>query len=656
MSVQSGGAGLTGFEPVVFNDSSGGGSGAVATLQVGPQNGTFPGVVAYFQQRRFYANTLNNPDTYFASQPGAFDNFDTSLPVQPDDAITGSPWSQQVNGIQWMLNMPGGLIVFTGLGAWQLSGGGGGLATATPITPASQVATPQAYNGVHDHVPPIVINYNILYVQQKGAIVRDLSYNIYANIYTGTDLTLFSSHLFTDHQIVEWAWAEEPNKLVWAVRDDGILLCLTYLKEQEVNAWSRHDTNGLFQSVCTVSEPPVNATYVIVKRLIRSNSFGAPRWVYCQERMDDRLWNTLEDAWCVDCGLTLPQNTPAATLSLSSAEGVPTLAPPVLVYGGAGYGADTYARIEDPTGSGAQMLLTVAAGVVTGTLLIGNLIGYTDPVVTVVDPAGVGGNAVIRLDVNALTVATASAAVFSNAPGQGEAGDIIRMSGRVMRVTQFIGATQVQAAVLRDDSQTIPDDPFDTAVPATAGNWTIAVPVTTVYGLGHLEGMLVSILADGVVVEPQIVVNGTITLPVPASAVTIGLGFTAQLQTLYLDVPGGVTVQGRRKTIDNAVVRLEASGMPFEVGANQVDASTQPGGVEKPWTNMTGVETPSIVGDGGEWCPLEPWELYTGDQFANVNDQLGFDRGQLAVQQTAPVPLSISALVLWGSTGDDPDA
>lgn len=652
VSVQSGGAGFTGGEAVVFTDATGSGSGATATLTVGPATGTWPGVVAYFQQRRFYANTLNNPDTYFASQPGAFDNMDTSLPVQADDAITGSPWSQQVNGIQWMLNMPGGLIVFTGLGAWQVNGGGGGVATATPITPSAQVATPQAFNGINNRVGPIVINYNILYVQQKGSIVRDLSYNIYANIYTGTDLTLFSSHLFATHQIVEWAWAEEPNKLVWAVRDDGTLLSLTYLKEQEVNAWARHDTNGLFQSVCSVSEPPINATYFVVKRLIRNS--GNPVWVYCLERMDDRLWTTVEDAWCVDCGLTLPQTEPAATLTLSSAQGVPTLMTPSVTYGGAGYGPNTYARIDDPTGEGALLTLTIVAGVVTAVALAGTTTGYTAPVVVVVDPDGLGGNAVILLEVNALATATTSAAVFANTAGHGEAGDVIRMGGRVMRVTQYVDAREVQTAVIRDDSQSVPDDPFDTPVPTTAGNWTIAAPVTTVYGLGHLEGMVVSILADGVVVTPQVVADGMIILPVAASLVTVGLGFRAQLQTLYLDVPGGVTVQGRRKTIDNVVVRLEASAMPFEVGTNQPDASTLPGG-EEPWTDMTLTETPSCV-DEGVARPLQPWELYTGDQFANVNDRLGFDRGQMAVQQTAPVPLNISALVLWAGVGDDPDA
>src|SRR5262245_33321010 len=70
---------------------------ASATATIGPTTGTYPSVVAYWQQRRFYANTDNNPDTYFASQPGAYTNFDYSVPSNAADALIGTPWGQQEN-------------------------------------------------------------------------------------------------------------------------------------------------------------------------------------------------------------------------------------------------------------------------------------------------------------------------------------------------------------------------------------------------------------------------------------------------------------------------------------------------------------------------------------------------------------------------------
>ena len=648
-SVQSGGAGMTGGETVVFTDATGRGSGVTATITVGPATGNFPSVVAYFQERRFYASTLNNPDTYFASQPGAFTNMDSTLPIQPSDAIIGSPWSQQVNGIQWMLNMPGGLVIFTGLGAWQVSGGGGGLATSTAITPFNQTANPQAYNGCSPLVPPIPINYDILYVQEKGSIVRDLSYNFFVNIYTGTDLTVLSNHLFNGHTIIEWGWSEEPNKLLWGVRDDGILLCLTYLKEQDVYAWTRHDTNGLFMSVCTVSEPPVNAPYFIVQRLIQND--GNPVWVNFQERMDNRLWDTLENSWCVDAGLSYSQNTPNATITVTSASGVPTLSQPTLIYGGANYSSSTFAEVNDPTGFGAVANLTIVGNVVTAVSVSGLLTGYTDPTFNIVDPTGAGGGAAVSIFSNALTTVKASSPIFANASGQGEIGDVIRMNGRTMAVTQFISNTQVQAVVLRNLAPSIPNDPLNTAVPVVAGQWSIAAPTTQVYGLDHLEGMLVSILADGVVVAPQIVQNGSITLPEPASAIVIGLGFTAQLQTMYLEIPGQVTVQGRRKEIDSVVARVTASGIPFSVGVNQPNAATQQGHIEVPWDNLTAVNA-APTGNS----PQQPYGFVSADIFVNVFDQLSETGGQVAVQQTEPIPCNVLALIPWSRIQDDVDA
>ena len=191
---------------------------------------TYPSVVSYFQQRRVYANTLANPDTYFMSQPGSFLNFDSRTPTIDTDAIIGDPWSLQVDGIQFMVPMPGGLVVLTGNSAWQVTGAGGSNLNPVAITPQGQQAQPQAFNGCSSTLPPIKIDYDILYVQSKGSIYRDLSYNFYSNIYTGTDLTISSAHLFTGYTMVEHAYCEEPYKIVWAVRNDGVLLSMTYVK------------------------------------------------------------------------------------------------------------------------------------------------------------------------------------------------------------------------------------------------------------------------------------------------------------------------------------------------------------------------------------------------------------------------------------------
>lgn len=241
-------------------------------LVISPVTGTFPSVVTYFQQRRVYASTPNAPDTYFMSQPGRYHNFDARTPTIDSDAITGTPWSLQVDGIQFMVPMPGGLVTLTGSSAWQLGGSGGSSLNPVAITPASQQAQPQAYNGCSPTVPPIRIDADIYYVQAKSSLLRNFAYNYFTNIYTGTDLTFLSSHLFTTPfprgSIREMAWCEEPLKIIWAAKTDGTLLSLTTLKAQEVMGWARHDTLGFFWSVCSVTEPPVDALYLVSQRFL----------------------------------------------------------------------------------------------------------------------------------------------------------------------------------------------------------------------------------------------------------------------------------------------------------------------------------------------------------------------------------------------------
>lgn len=645
--VQNGGEGYSSSDTVSFG---GGGTSATGTVSVGPSTGTYPSVVAYFQQRRFYANSLNNPDTYWASQPGSFQNFDSSNPTQDDDSLTGSPWAQQVNGIQWMINMPGGLVVLTALGAWQLSGGGGA-GSPVAITPSNQIANPQAYNGVNPLLRPIVINYDILYVQAKGSVVRDLSYNFFVNIYTGTDMTVLSNHLFDGYTLVRWDWSEEPFKLLWAVRNDGVLLCLTFLKEQDVYAWSRHDTNGTFESVACVTEPPVDATYVVVKRLIQNT--GTPVYAYFLERFDDRLWETIDDSWCVDSGLAYPMNEPNASLTCDSATGVPTLQQPDLMLGGSGYSADTIGVLSDPTGSGATVTLTIVAGVITNIVFGGTLTGYTNPSLSINDPAGTGSGAIVNLTVDYEATVTASSGVFSNTPGYGQANDVIHFGNGLLQVRSYGTSTSLSVNVLRAITQIYPNDPLDTVIPAASGDWQIVAPVTTVGGLWHLEGMQVACLADGVPVENLTVADGSITLSVAASSIVVGLGYTCQLQTMYLEIPAPATIQGRRKTLFNASVRVENSATPFDVGANQPDASVQPGKENVEWSYLTpfvAKQTPQQA----RKTPLQPFALYTGDVYGNLNDQLGDTRGQIAIQQTRPLPLTVLAIMPWVKVDDLP--
>lgn len=201
--------------------------------------------------------------------------------------------------------------------------------------------------------------------------------------------------------------------------------------------------------------------------------------------------------------------------------------------------------------------------------------------------------------------------------------------------------------------------------PPTRGNgflvcgndWSIAQPQVQLYGLDNLVGQLVVGLADGVPIGPLFVQqDGSVILPFPASYVTLGVGFTVQLQTPYLDT-GNPTIQGRRKDITAATVRVDASAAPM-VGTNQPDGgSFTPTQVGPTWSNMQPAVTQdpeqfpgTYLNPSGQTVTL----LFSGDFRANL--QPGWDeKGQIAVQQTLPLPMAINAVVpelLIGDTAE----
>lgn len=286
------GTGYTSVPNVTFSSGT-----AAATAILGTASSGNPSVPAYFQQRLVLGGPTNSPQQFNMSQPGSPYNFNISNPVQDDDAITGTLSSTRLNTLKAMLPIQSGLLSMTDTSAWIINGGGQNQA----ITPPDATAQIQSYVGACD-VPPVVCNNDVLYVQSKNSIVRDLTYNFYTNIYTGADISVLSSHLFYGYQILEWAYAEEPFKIVWAVRNDGVMLSLTFMKEQEIVGWCHHDTNGLYKSVCAITEQVsfgfIDAIYYVVQRTINGNT------VQYIERMAERIFpNGAKDAWCVDAGI-----------------------------------------------------------------------------------------------------------------------------------------------------------------------------------------------------------------------------------------------------------------------------------------------------------------------------------------------------------------
>ena len=227
--------------------------------------------VTFFEQRLVFAATLNNPQTIYFSKSGDYENMDANIggTVADDDAIVYTIASNQVNAIRF-LSPTRTLIIGTAGGEFAVYGGGDNDA----ITPTNIIIKKQSnYGGAN--VDAVPVGNATLFLQRAKRKIRELAYNFDVDGYVAPDLTILAEHI-TKGGITQMAYQEEPLSIVYAVREDGELVAVTYQRDQQVVAWHRHIFGGSFGSgnaVCeSVAVIPTDLdeyeVYVIVKRTI----------------------------------------------------------------------------------------------------------------------------------------------------------------------------------------------------------------------------------------------------------------------------------------------------------------------------------------------------------------------------------------------------
>lgn len=256
-------------------------------------DGNNPATVAFHQQRMVLGGTRDNPASFYMSRTGDYENFRKSRPLQDDDPIEYMLASGSIDEIKWIASF-GELLIGTSGAEYKASSSG------AAVTPNDVQITVESYWGSAG-IQPMIIGNSVMHCQRSGSHVRDLYYSWENDGYAGNDLSLLAPQLVESHDIRQWAFQQSPGSNIWAVRDDGILLCLTYMQEQKVYAWSRHVTDGRVLSVCCISGEDEDIVFMVVER----EHDGVKR--YFLERLARRFRDSdsIEDAFFVDCGVTV---------------------------------------------------------------------------------------------------------------------------------------------------------------------------------------------------------------------------------------------------------------------------------------------------------------------------------------------------------------
>ena len=241
-----------------------------------------PSCVSFFEQRLVFAGTISEPQTLYFSKAGDYENMTAG--TNADDAMVYTIASNQVNAIRYMKAVRT-LVVGTTGGEFTVSADG----TDAAVTPTNVTIKRQSSFGAAN-VDAIPAGNAILFLQKAKRKIRELQYNFDSDGYQAADLCILNDTV-TKSGINEMVFQQEPDSIIWCVRDDGVLAGLTYQRSENVVAWHRHIFGGSFGSGNAVCETAATISgtltedelWVIVKRTINGST---KRYIECFSDFD----------------------------------------------------------------------------------------------------------------------------------------------------------------------------------------------------------------------------------------------------------------------------------------------------------------------------------------------------------------------------------
>lgn len=219
-----------------------------------PRTGTF------HQQRLICAGSEKFPMTVWGSRIA--EPLDFGRWTNDDDSFTFTIESDEASPIVYVTSVRD-LVVLTESGEYSMRSG-----VEKPITPTNVRVVPEKNHGTAQ-VRPVQVGDETLFVQRAGRKVRSLGWRYEFDSYKAPDLTALADHI-TKTGIISMAFQQEPDLLLWAVREDGkFMTCLIDRDQQpSVIGWALHETQGFVEWVASIPNGDRDDVWVIVRRTI----------------------------------------------------------------------------------------------------------------------------------------------------------------------------------------------------------------------------------------------------------------------------------------------------------------------------------------------------------------------------------------------------
>ncbi|QXG34032.1 hypothetical protein [Pseudomonas viridiflava] len=222
----------------------------------------YPGTGTLYEQRLVAAGSPNYPQTIWESRTGEYLNFE--LGTKDDDAMSFNVSSDQINPILHVGQVKA-LVTLTYGGEFTVTGG-----VEKPITPTNiQIKNQSVYgcNGVR----PIRIGNELYFVQRAGRKLRAMAYKYDSDSYGSPDMSVLSEHA-TKSGVVDMAFQQEPESILFLVRSDGVMATMTVDRDQDVVGWARQVTDGAYESVAVIPSNDGDQVWAVVRRTVNGQN------------------------------------------------------------------------------------------------------------------------------------------------------------------------------------------------------------------------------------------------------------------------------------------------------------------------------------------------------------------------------------------------
>lgn len=201
------------------------------TGTLGDYQVTYPTKVTIHQQRLVWSGMTDRPWVWM-SCPQSYTNFSPSDyvgTVTDSNAISVDISTEQITDVKWMRSAQA-LLVGTELN--ELRAKSAGIA----LTPSDCAFERDSSYGSYE-CDPVIVDDTFIFIQRLQRVLRGLTYDDNAAAYRGPELTVLADNL-TIGGIKKIVFQKQSASILWALREDGHLLAMTYDKDQQVTGWT----------------------------------------------------------------------------------------------------------------------------------------------------------------------------------------------------------------------------------------------------------------------------------------------------------------------------------------------------------------------------------------------------------------------------------